>query len=150
MASDAGEQKGPATECAACCLNENVGCCNKAEAEGKKIFFGKNKTGTDERIIGPKSETESFLMMDGWKLDGEKVRLDRLTIKTYTGILRLRKFKPPAAEKTWPPRLNLEPESKFIIYLIIILFTIEEHMENQVLLCHSARQTPVDQRTFFT
>jgi hypothetical protein len=74
----------------------------------KEDFFGKSKTGTDERIIGPKSE--SFPMMDGWKIDGEKVRLDRLTIKTYTDILRLRKFKPPAAEKTWPPRLNLEPD----------------------------------------
>ena len=49
-------------------------------------------------------------MMDGWKIDGKQVRLDRLTIKTYTDILRLRKFKPPAAEKTWPPRLNLEPD----------------------------------------
>ena len=55
----------------------------------------------------PKSET--FPMTNGWTIDGEKVCLDRLTIKTYTDILRLRKFKPPAAEKSWPPRLCLEP-----------------------------------------
>tara|TARA_B110000046_G_scaffold118207_1_gene125009 strand:+ start:2316 stop:6662 length:4347 start_codon:yes stop_codon:yes gene_type:complete len=74
----------------------------------KEDFFGRDKVGLDERVIGPKSTT--FPMIEGWKMDGTAVRLDRLTIKAYTETLKLRKFKPPAAEKSWPRRLNLNPD----------------------------------------
>ena len=71
-------------------------------------FFGRSLKKNDERVIGPKST--AFPMMEGWLIDGETVRLDKLTIKTYTDTLKLRQFKRPAAEKTWPPRLGLTRE----------------------------------------
>ena len=57
----------------------------------KEDFFGREKNKKDERVIGPKSNT--FPAVDGWKIDGEEVRLDRLTIKDYTNISKLRQFK---------------------------------------------------------
>ena len=53
----------------------------------KEDFFGRDKAGLDERVIGPKSTT--FPMIEGWKMDGKAVRLDRLTIRTYTDTLKL-------------------------------------------------------------
>ena len=41
----------------------------------KEDFFGRSKTGTDERVIGPRSE--SFPMMDGWKIDGDNLQDER-------------------------------------------------------------------------
>lgn len=71
----------------------------------REDFFGSSKNEPDERIIGPKSTT--FPMVEGWHLDGEPMRMDRVTIKTYTNALQLRRFKRPAAERAWPPRLGL-------------------------------------------
>ena len=74
----------------------------------KEDFFGRERGQKDERVIGPKSK--AFPMMEGWEIDGTEVRLDRLTIKVYTDLSKLRKFKTPAAESSWPPRLGLTPQ----------------------------------------
>ena len=58
----------------------------------------------DLRIAG--ALTKRFPAAQGWLLDGKEVRLDRLSIKTRTEALSLRKMKPPAAEKAWSSRLG--------------------------------------------
>ena len=62
----------------------------------------------DRRILGPLKET--YPQAEGWMIDGEVIRLDRLSIKKRTAILALRKMKAPTCEKNWviPERLELK------------------------------------------
>ena len=50
--------------------------------------------------------SKRFPSAKGWKLDGEEIRLDRLSIKKRTEALSIRRMKPPAAEKGWETRLG--------------------------------------------
>ena len=48
---------------------------------------------------------DTFPLIEGWTIDGEAVRLDRLSIKQRTAALALRKMIPPACESAWQMRL---------------------------------------------
>ena len=48
---------------------------------------------------------DTFPLIEGWTIDGEAVRLDRLSIKQRTAALALRKMIPPACESAWQTRL---------------------------------------------
>ena len=58
----------------------------------------------DHRVAGALSKR--FPSAKGWRLDGEEIRLDRLSIKKRTEALSIRRMKPPAAEKGWETRLG--------------------------------------------
>ena len=47
----------------------------------------------DIRVIGP--EEAAFPQMEGCLLNNEKIRIDQLSIKTYTKAFTEKKFKPP-------------------------------------------------------
>ena len=57
----------------------------------------------DMRVRGAVIDT--FPLIEGWTIDGEAVRLDRLSIKQRTAALALRKMVPPACEPAWQIRL---------------------------------------------
>ena len=57
----------------------------------------------DIRVRGAVIDT--FPLIEGWTIDGEAVRLDRLSIKQRTAALALRKMIPPACESAWQIRL---------------------------------------------
>ena len=63
-------------------------------------------TDEDSRVGG--AYTQTFPLPEGWMVDDEVVRLDRLSIKTRTALLAARKMKPPSAEKAWEERLGFE------------------------------------------
>ena len=60
---------------------------------------------TDTRALGPNSEI--YPNPKGWKIDGTKVRLDRLSIKIRTQLLAHRRMKPPAAEESWDTKMPI-------------------------------------------
>ena len=75
--------------------------------EHKVAFWRHSKK--DIRVIGP--EEAAFPQMEGWLLNNENIRIDQLSIKTYTKAFTEKKFKPPTeTEKKWKekyPQLTL-------------------------------------------
>ena len=62
---------------------------------------------SDKRIRGPALTT--FPQTEGWKIDGETVILDELTIKKITYHFTQRIFKPPTnTEQAWRHRLQVD------------------------------------------
>ena len=62
------------------------------------------RTKSGGRVRGPCEAI--FPKLDGWLLDGRKVKLNSLSVSKMTAALALRKFKPPASEEAWNERRN--------------------------------------------
>ena len=60
------------------------------------------RTKSGGRVRGPCEAV--FPKLDGWLLDGRKVKLNSLSVGKMTAALALRKFKPPASEAAWNER----------------------------------------------
>ena len=61
-------------------------------------------TQSGERVMGPSRVV--FPQVEGWIIDGKKVRLTSLGIKTMTRAMTMRAFVPSAAERGWEKRLG--------------------------------------------
>ena len=85
-------------------------------------------------IRGPKSAV--ICQTKGWKLNGNEVNLDALSISHMTSALQLRNFKPPPAELAWTKKLC--PPGGSISLPFPKLWKM-----------HSPFLTPRDQVTFF-
>ena len=81
----------------------STGISNKdCSLVAREVEIWKTKSGG--RVRGPCEAI--FPKLDGWLLDGRKVKLNSLSVNKMTAALALRKFKPPASEEAWNERRN--------------------------------------------
>ena len=72
--------------------------------EMREVEMWGTKSGA--RVRGPSEAV--FPKLEGWKLDGQKVKLHTLKVSRVTAALTLRKFVPPASEDAWNQRRGKE------------------------------------------